>query len=503
MSRAAILRSDSGAAVSMDQMARLFPAPSPRAAPRTSYIAPADVESQTADSLNLPKFDELRLLIDAPTGKDRSGDTFALACRMVNRGYTDEAIVGVLLNPENSVAAHCMDKDSPLRAAVRALERAKQAVHRDRGSGAAKATEPLALIDAGRLVGVAVGDREFAIETLIPLDLVTLFTAPGGGGKSHIALYLCACVSLGALAFGLATSEATALYVTAEDDNDENHRRLIGVANALQVGLERFSGKLFLLSLANRRDKGLVRIDTGTNKMTTLPLFEQLRSSIIETGARFLVLDNVAHFFEGNEIVRAHVAAFLGLLNTLALETRCAIVLIGHPNKAGDDYSGSTAFQNQVRSHIHMTVDKTDRDRRLLALVKANYARQAEPLALRWHKGAFRLEREVMEDARGAATVLARTHDERFLACLDARTAQQLPTSKHTQAGSTYAPKLFATMPEAQGMKAGELKAAMHRLLSAGLVAFGQLDFDRPGSRGHKAEGLHRSTGAGIDDERM
>lgn len=359
--------------------------------------------------------------------------------------------------------------------------------------------QPLPLIDAGSLAGKAVEPMEFIVHKLVPANLVTLFTARGGGGKSHISMKLCASVSTGALAYGMTTTQAPAIYITAEDDDAENHRRMIGVANALNTSLETFARKLFLLSLVDRREKGLVRIDQQTNKMTILPLFYELRRSILDTGARLVVLDNVAHLFEGNENVRAHVAAFIGLLNALALECRCAIILVSHPNKAGDSFSGSTAFQNQVRSHIHLEVDQNNPDVRELSLQKANYARLENPLVIQWHRGAFRLQSEIPPD-ENEATGRERMEEQRFLECLKARNEAKRPVSVHGNV-KTFAPREFVKMSQAGGMTFDQLELAMERLLERGVIEQSELDFEKENSRGHKATGLRQIVMVEPSDE--
>ena len=78
----------------------------------------------TSDDLGLAAGDHLRHLIDKPKGYNRSGDVFHCACEMGRRGYTREQIVGVLLNPENAINAHCADQADPERAAIRAIDEA-------------------------------------------------------------------------------------------------------------------------------------------------------------------------------------------------------------------------------------------------------------------------------------------------------------------------------------------------------------------------------------------
>src|SRR3546814_7478291 len=80
------------------------------------------------------------------------------------------------------------------------------------------------------------------------------------------------------------------------------------------------------------------------------------------------------------------------MLNNLASEIDGSVLFLGHPNKAGQDFSGSTAWENQVRSRLFMEVPKDeegnapDPDARVLVLGKANYARNGERVNFRWLK---------------------------------------------------------------------------------------------------------------------
>jgi len=265
---------------------------------------------------------------------------------------------------------------------------------------------------------------------------------------------------------------------------------MVGVANAMGVSLSAFADRLFVKSLVDRIDKGIVRFDQD-GAANVLRLYHELKLGIEELGLDFVVLDNVAHLFEGNENIRAHVARFIGLLNKLALDSNCAIILIGHPNKNGDDYSGSTAWQNQVRSHILLKIDAEDDDRRHLTRAKANYARRGEPIVLRFHRGVFRLEDDVPP---GATTpIYEQAVERRFLVCLDKRNEELKPVSSKEKS-RTYAPKAFAAMEEAEGAKKDELKAAMDRLMDEGRIEMRTLEYDKQKSPGHKAEGLGRTS---------
>lgn len=96
------------------------------AAAQSAPLQLGKVVPQTPDSLGIPVGDGLRLLIEEPTGDDRSADTFGFACEALRRHITPEQIAGVLTNPENAISAHCLDQRDPARAARRAVENALQ-----------------------------------------------------------------------------------------------------------------------------------------------------------------------------------------------------------------------------------------------------------------------------------------------------------------------------------------------------------------------------------------
>src|SRR3546814_11308402 len=77
------------------------------------------------------------------------------------------------------------------------------------------------------------------------------------------------------------------------------------------------------------------------------------------------------------------------MLNNLASEIDGSVLFLGHPNTAGQDFSGSTAWENQARSRLFMEVPQdeegnaTDPDARVLVRGKAHYARNDERVTFR------------------------------------------------------------------------------------------------------------------------
>jgi RecA-family ATPase len=338
--------------------------------------------------------------------------------------------------------------------------------------------EILPLIDLAAWAEVEPKPKSFVLRGFIPEREVTLLSGVGGSNKSGFGQQLCACSAQAIPMLGLPTEGGPALYVTAEDDTRELHWRHAHILKALRIGDPLAAvGKLHLVSIRGELENQLVSFSFD-GRMTRTPTFHKLRATIAQKRPRLVVLDNVAHLFGGNENDRVQVTQFVNALYSLCNEFGCSIVLIAHPNKSGDDYSGTTAWPNSVRSHIviRRPKDHPDPDVREMELAKANYARVGETVVFRWHAFALILDADLPEDVRAAlaATAMATADNEAFLRCLDARNAQERPVSE-SRASRTFAPKEFAAMAESNGIGRPRLEAAMDRLFRIGSIETGKV----------------------------
>lgn len=331
----------------------------------------------------------------------------------------------------------------------------------------------LPTLDLAALSQVRAKSRAFAIERIAPLGEVTMLFGPGSAGKSLLGQQLSttAAGALG-LCLGLAVIETPALYLTCEDDTEELHWRQERLCNALDLPMADLAGKLHLVSLRGELGNELATF-TSDGKMIVTEAFTRLSHTIRTIGAKIVVLDNVAHLFTGNENDRADVTRFVNVLNRLAGETGAAIILLGHPNKAGDEWSGSTAWNNAVRSRLYLEHDE-ETDVRKLTLPKANYSLKGQVVSFRWHDWAFVRDEDLPPDTRAELAGVAKHNGENaaFLRCLEAATARKRSVSHNP--GSNYAPKVFAAMPESKGHSAKALAGAMERLLHLGTIALDQ-----------------------------
>lgn len=329
--------------------------------------------------------------------------------------------------------------------------------------------------------------KRFIIDKLAPAGEVTLFTGGGSTGKSLLAQQLATGIAASVSTLGLDLRQASAIYLTCEDDAAQLHWRQARICAALGVPMQSLAGNLWTASLRGRLDNALGKFN-GQGGFKLARAYERLADLIRRTNATFVALDNVAHLFTGSEINRGEVTQFVNALNRLAGETGAAILLIAHPNKAGDSYSGSTAWLNAVRSQIFLEHDQSS-DLRTLTVAKANYAAKGEALRFAWVDWAFVLESDLSPDMAKALaeTAKANGENEAFMRCLNACTERKRNVS-HVN-GSNYAPRIFAGMPEAKGVKAKDFAAAMERVLSTGKI---RLDAELwPGSDRHKKRGIN------------
>lgn len=339
---------------------------------------------------------------------------------------------------------------------------------------AANDTEPLPVIDPSIWHEMPIPPREWMVADWLPLRQATYLTGPGSAGKSLLSQQLATCISLGLPFLGQRTREAPAFYITCEDDADELHRRQAAICKSLNITLSALKGRLHLTSLMGATDNYLATFDQDGH-MRIEPRYRQIEAAILQHPGAFVVMDNVAHL-TGDEIRRSAVAGFVNLMNRLALNSDGAVLFLGHPNKAGDAYSGSTAWENQVRARLFMETPKDehgeapDPDVRTLSRAKSNYSRNGEALEFRWREWAFVRDEDLPKGmgANLAETAQVANDNATFLRCLAERNKQRRPVSERF--GPNYAPAQFERMREAKGVSKKRLEAAMERLFEIGKI---------------------------------
>lgn len=128
----------------------------------------------------------------------------------------------------------------------------------------------LPVVSAATLAGADVTPRHWIVEDMIPSRTVTIAGGDGGVGKSTLLLQLAAAVASGRQWIGMATERASVVFVSAEDDIEELHRRLAAIASGLDVDLAELRD-LYIVPLAGHDAiMGAPEGKTGTIKETAV-----------------------------------------------------------------------------------------------------------------------------------------------------------------------------------------------------------------------------------------
>lgn len=312
-------------------------------------------------------------------------------------------------------------------------------------------------------------ERDWIVPNLIPNKTVTLLMGDGGTGKSLLALQLAVAVSCKREWLGQEVADGPVVVISAEDDEDELHRRFTQIFRHYDIPLYLIDNLRFL-SLAGE-DAVIGALQGEQIKPTKI--FHFIEAEVQRTKPKLVVFDTLADLFGGNEINRTQTRQFIGLLRGISIRHDCASLLLGHPSVAGmqsgSGSSGSTAWSNSVRSRLYLervaeNGFEPNPDMRRLTTKKSNYGRVGGQIGLRWTEGVFVPDEAAVGASGPQGNAKAQAE---FLAALERFTLQGRVVSSNP--GANYAPSLFAAAGGAGFTKAA-FKAAMDGLFAIGAI---------------------------------
>jgi RecA-family ATPase len=315
--------------------------------------------------------------------------------------------------------------------------------------------------------------RKWRVNPLVPQAEVTLLAGDGGGGKSTICLQLGMAGVGEKVWFGFTVEPCNVLYVSAEDPKDELHYRLEQINRHLQIPSDKLA-RFKIIDLSGADATTLAAFDKN-GEIRKTALFDEVERIAAEHDAGLVILDAAADFFGGNENERREVRAFIGLLRGLAMRLDAAVMVIAHPSvdgmRSGRGYSGSTHWNNSVRSRLTFTDEPTDEktppglEVKVLELAKSNRARRGEKIRMMWNDGQF----ELLAPGASGSPDADRQAKEVFLQLLKKLQTQGILVVP--ESGRNYAPAVMAERAGGKDIGKAWLKRAMHALLDDGLIA--------------------------------
>lgn len=237
----------------------------------------------------------------------------------------------------------------------------------------------------------------YFVDKWLPQGEVTLLSGHGGGGKSFVALSLAVHIALGINFGDLEVTQGVVYFLSAEDRQATVNRRLDPICKHLkhsdgsQVTVAHLQGKLFICDTTKEVKRSLY----AKEKTEGLAKFAK---HVKHVGASVTFIDNASNAFTGNEIDRNEVTNFLQALQLYVGGDTGSVVLIAHISKgaaagtAVEDYSGSTAWHNGVRSRLSLIpgVEEVGKPKKFtVEQRKATHSESATPLTMVWNEGTF------------------------------------------------------------------------------------------------------------------
>ena len=355
----------------------------------------------------------------------------------------------------------------------------------------------LSEMDLPALEGQPVPRRRWAVRNRIPACNITLLSGEGGVGKSLLMQQLAVATVLGREWIGELPEPGPVLVISAEDAEDEIHHRMAGIVSNYGA---RFAdlGELHIISLAGKDAVLASAQNHGLIKPT--PLFESICTLARKIRPKWIGLDTAADVFVIEERDRSQVRQCISLLRGLALEIDAAILLLTHPSLSGisrgDGQSGSTAWNNSVRSRLYLRSPREDKedddgseaDIRILETMKANYAAAGEQVRLQWKEGLLVIEGKGLPAAPYDKASAEANAERMFLEFVSRFEREDRPISANA-AARNYAPGVFSRLEESKplnrrpGTRRRLFENAMESLFKANRIATGMGPKKKPPSK--------------------
>lgn len=200
--------------------------------------------------------------------------------------------------------------------------------------------------------------RRWLMRGLLLKEYVTALIAPGGAGKSTIALTIAAHLAMGLpfLDFPAPDRPTKSIVYNAEDDLGEQSRRLVAICTHYRLDYDRVRSMLALISA----DEWSFKLTTGQPPQLNVNDASKLIELAIDAEVGAVFLGPLVELHSGREDDNAQMAYVMGCLRELARRADVAVLVDHHTSKppmagagqrAGDVNSsrGASSITNSAR----------------------------------------------------------------------------------------------------------------------------------------------------------
>lgn len=284
------------------------------------------------------------------------------------KGFSQKDTLNFCLQWNRQQTIRCSDDTSAL-----AFYGHEDRKAREEGLPDAMGIKPLFAVRTARidyLIDEPPPETSWILKQCLSVGKVGMLTARGGTGKSQFALQLAASVATGEYCMGQWVVEKArkVIYLAAEDDESELHRRVHTIAHAMaNVATDK---EALLASLRkNLLVKSMVGLDNRMtsndfgNEVIETDYIGRLLQTLAGSGPfGLIIIDPASRFRGGNENAAGDATRFVEALERLAAATGATVLVIHHVNKwSGRDGEqvqeaarGSSAFTDGVRWQMNL-----------------------------------------------------------------------------------------------------------------------------------------------------
>ena len=261
------------------------------------------------------------------------------------------------------------------------------------------------LIPASNLLASPPPPRDWVIKNFLPSKIVAAVIAPGGAGKSYLAMHIAVSAASGSSLFSKfrATKLSKVVFISGEDDKIELQRRIHAVTQDLAPSpKDSVSNNIFFIDFADSFELFTNKTMSGEVYMTDVP--NKLVESITDAvggEVDLVIVDPISRFRGGEENSAADTTRFVQALQFIRDRLNTTVLTLHHVNKGAkgngssqNNARGSSAFIDGVRLVLELTLLSDDEIKKLygsplimprlatLSTVKTNYGTPIDPLVL-------------------------------------------------------------------------------------------------------------------------
>ncbi len=216
------------------------------------------------------------------------------------------------------------------------------------------------------LLRLEIGDQDWVVDKLIPIEGITVISGAPKSYKSWIALHIALCISEGKDVFGKYPTKKSDVLIIDE----ENNRRII---------------KQRLEKLNSPTDSEIRFVTQENLSIEDSDHRKAIKKLCVESDTQVIILDSLIRIHRADENSAGEMAEVFAGIKELASEGRTVIVLhherkeTGYKSSAQMRMRGSSDISAAVDSHLSVRKDPADQTKMLVEQAQLRCAPPEEP----------------------------------------------------------------------------------------------------------------------------